>query len=215
VADTDIKLETLAPRADVTAVVAIFYGGRGWTFTQAGNYTITALYRNPLDRSANPVRSNPLSISVALGNGAGEFLIKDDAGEEAGKFLLWQQGDHLRKGIRRLTDLIERYPDSPLADYAQLALGLNLSRAFKDYSIGQVRKPDYELARRYLQKVQPTRLPINLQVENTLAQARSAGKLGHTDEARRLVQQAKQLAGDRPYLLSRFEEILSRTPELR
>ncbi|WP_447978401.1 hypothetical protein [Candidatus Nitrospira bockiana] len=213
IADSEIRLEPLAPRAEVSAVVPIFYGGRGWTFTQPGDYTIQAVYTNPVRRSM-PVRSNPLSITVQR-HAAGEFLMKGEAGEEAGKFLLWQQGDHLRKGLRRLTDLIEQYPDSPLGDYARLALGLNLSRSFKDYSIGQVRKPDYEVANRYLQKVEPARLPASLQIETHLAHARSLLQLGRGEEARRLVDDARRIAGDRTPLLSRLKEVLRRHPELR
>ncbi len=210
IADVDVGQEELSPNSEVSGVFPIFYGGRGWTFKEPGTYSISAIYRDPTKKDAPPIRAQPLIINVIQEDGSGLFLMTGNGGHQAGKFLLWHQGDHLRKGIRRFEDLLEKYPNSVLGDYGRLALGRNLSRPFKDYSIGHVRKPNYKAANRYLENVRQERLPRNLQIEKYLAQARISLNLGMKEQVQEFLGDAREIAGNKSYFKFRIEEVTTR-----
>lgn len=128
------------PGEEIAAAFPIFYGALGWTFDRPGTYRVTAEYRHPSRAHGEPVRSVPVAVTVAGEAGIGALLMTGtSASEEAGKFLLWQRGDQLQAGQALVSDLFKTYPDSPLADYALLALGRNLSRSFRNYAAGRIR----------------------------------------------------------------------------
>ncbi|MEJ7636527.1 MAG: hypothetical protein WKF75_00695 [Singulisphaera sp.] len=120
--------ERLAPGESVQDVAKIFYGGQGWTFQQPGKYEITATYQSN-------VRSNSLAITVvepedrAARRAADLFLGSD----EAGRFLLLEGGDHLSGGMRHLKQVVEEFPETPHANYANYALGSNLLVDFANF----------------------------------------------------------------------------------
>ncbi|HJU05015.1 MAG TPA: hypothetical protein VJ692_07650 [Nitrospiraceae bacterium] len=215
-ADAIDTRKRLRPGEEVAAVFPIFYGGRGWTFPLPGAYRIMAVYRGPVHEDTEPVRSNAAAIEVMEGHGAGAFLMRDSlAGDEAGKFLLWQRGDHLRAGIAHLLTLIETFPDSPVSDYALLALGRNLSRGFRNYSLGRVRQPDCAAALDYLEKVRTERLPPYLQIQNHLDQARCLMRVGQPVQARALVDRTEQGASDRAEFGLLFQQAFRLEPALK
>ncbi len=196
--DVDTPIEDLGRGAEVSAVFPVFYGANGWTFRQPGDYTLQAVYHAGAQNKTDALRSNSLTITITPGGAAGEFLFElEEASHEAGKFLLWQSGDHLRKGIARLESLLDQFPDSLLADYVQLALGINLSRSFTNYAAKSVRPPDYGAALAHLQKVRENQLPSYLKVQRRLAQARCYVRLGKHREARVLLRQTRSLIGER------------------
>lgn len=215
-ADAIDARKRLGPGEEVAAVFPIFYGGLGWTFRQPETYSISANYRDSAQRPREPLRSNRVTVGVAEESGAGTFLMSDTvAGDEAGKFLLWQRGDHLHAGLAHLTNLLNTFPDSPVTDYALLALGRNLSRGFRNYSIGQVRQPDCAAALGYLQKVRTDRLPTYLQIQKNLDQARCLIKLGQQVQAREFTDQAERLGGDRIEFRPLFQQAVRLEPALR
>src|SRR5262245_54478671 len=101
--DVAIAVRDLAPGASITAVNEIFFGGMGWSFRGPGNYEITATFRSP---GVAQVTSDRVTVRVAEGDGAGRFLFNTEPATqlEAGKFLVWQQGDHLRRALRVLPE---------------------------------------------------------------------------------------------------------------
>ena len=188
----------LAPGETITAVFPIFYGALGWTFDRPGTYRVTAEYR-PLDGAQrNWIRSPAVDVTVGEEAGGGASLMAGtSASEEAAKFLLWQRGDHLRAGQALLTNLLAQHPDSRLADYARLAFGRNLSRSFRDYTVGQVRQADCEPALAYLQKVRSERLPDYLQIQQRLDEARCLITLSRPADARASMEQVERLRAGR------------------
>jgi len=46
--------------------------------------------------------------------------------------LLFEGGDHLVNGIKNITELAEKYPNTVLGAYANASLGIHLSKDFKD-----------------------------------------------------------------------------------
>ena len=153
----------LAPGEAVVAIFPVFYGALGWTFDRPGTYRVTAEYRPQGASQQDRIRSHAVSVTVTDEHGAGASLLTgSSAGEEAAKFLLWQRGDQLQAGQALLTGLLTQHPESPLADYALLAFGRNLSRSFRNYAVGKIREADCGSALTYFQRIRSDRVPVFL-----------------------------------------------------
>ena len=200
--DTDEQHTELLPGAMVASVIPIFYSARGWTFSEPGDYYLRAIYQSEGDTNESIVASDKVKVTISdTDMGPGQFLIKDEkASDEAGKFLLWQSGDHLRRGIAHLQNMVDRYPKTSLADYVWLAIGRNLSREFKDYSANRLRPPNYGEAMKYLKKVNEKKLPKHLVVRKRLAEAKVQIGLGNKATAREILEKTKQMIGNTPEL---------------
>lgn len=109
--DVDKGVKPLAAGQELAAVIPIFFGALQWTFPQAGTYIVTATYRHGHTAHGYPIRSNSISLSVSSGDGASRLLMESSpTGEQAGKFLVWQQGDHLHQGLDRLKRWSRPFP---------------------------------------------------------------------------------------------------------
>jgi hypothetical protein len=214
IADSEVAPEDLAPGAEIAEVAEVFFGGSGWTFETPGSYVLTATYEAP---GGPQLRSAPATLRVTEGDGAGRHLLSAEAStlREAGKFMVWQQGDHLRRAQTHLTGLIEQYPESRVADHARLALGINLSQSFYDATAAGVRPPRPEEALGLLDAIDEERLPDVLRLRLQLARARSLAALGRDDEASAAVRAARLLAAGRPALQSVLQQQLETEPQLR
>ncbi len=205
----------LAPGEAVVAVFPIFYGALGWTFDRPGTYRVTAEYRPQAGAQRERIRSSAVDVTVADEAGVGASLLTDgSAGEEAAKFLLWQRGDQLQAGQALLSDLLRQHPDSPVADYALLAFGRNLSRSFRNYAAGKIRQADCEPALKFFQRVRSDRLPVFLQIQQRLDEARCFIKLSHPAEARDSIRRAEQLRDGRPECHLLFQQAIRLEPAL-
>jgi len=199
--DSDAPRRNLPAGAEVAEVFPVFYGGRGWTFKALGQYTLTATA--PVTSKGRPeqaiVRSAAVTITIEAGPTVepGRLLMEGVQGDEAGKFLTWNSGDHLRKGTGRMLSVMERFPESPLNDYIAFALGKNMSRPFKDYSIPRLRPPDCSTAAVYFKRVRPNSLPSFLQIQMHLAEARCAAVAKDIEAKRRALEEARRLIGAR------------------
>jgi len=196
----DSAMQQMAAGESLSAVFPIFYGGRGWTFQETGEYRISAVFSDPSDGKVL-VESAAVSLTVTAGDGSGAYLINESkASSEAGKFLLWQQGDHLRAGIVHLQGLVEHYPQSVNADYARLAFAHNLSKPFRDYSIGTLRKADPDAAMKYIEKVDPGRLQPYLKVDKIVTESRSLMLQGNKSKAQSVLKKADPILKQQPAL---------------
>lgn len=220
VLDDDAPPGDLAPGEELSEVFPIFFGSQGWTFSQPGEYSLQAVYRSPARGQGEPVRSNSLKVTVTRGDGAGEFLINSgEASRQAGKFLVWQSGDHLRKGVALLESLLERFPGSVLADYASLALGRNLSQPFQDYSAGRVRPPNCPAALEHLRRVRDAQLPPYLRIHKNLSHASCLVRLNEKRAARTVLAETRKAIDSntafRPLLerFARIERAAAETPQ--
>ena len=196
----------------IGAVFPVFFGAEGWTFTEPGKYLITAIYETPFAKGqVAQVKSEPISILVEhTSEGSGEFLIEDgEASFEAGKFLTWQAGDHLMSGQERLEALLERWPDSLLANYANFAFGKSLSEPFADYRVNAIRPADCERAMSLLAVVDENLVSRHILLLTNIAQARCELNSENWDAAREHLARSKELAGDLP----EYEAILGRVNE--
>jgi hypothetical protein len=214
--DTVQARTSLAQGEEIAAAFPIFYGALGWTFHRPETYGIIAGYRSSRGAHQVRVQSNPVSVTVVDEGGPGSLLMNGTSvGEEAGKFLLWQHGDHLEAGQALLTDLLKTFPGSPVADYTLLAFGRNLSRSFRNYAVGRIRPPDCEAALAYFRKVRSERLPVLLQVQQYLDEARCLARLSKPAQAGEALKRAEQLGGDRPEFRLLFEQAIRLEPALK
>lgn len=207
---------SLAPGEVVAAAFPIFYGSLGWTFDRAGTYRVTAVYRRSGGTQEGAVRSNTVNVTVEDEGGIGTPLLeKTPAGEEAGKFLLWQRGDHLQAGQALLTKFQQQYSSSPVVDYVVLALGRNMSRHFRNYALGRIRQRDCAAALQYFHQVRSERLPALLQVQQRLDEARCLIAMSQPDRAQETWREAETLSGGRPEFQLLFQQAARLEPALR
>lgn len=207
-ADVETPTANLPPGGELSSVFPVFFGGRGWSFRSPGSYGLTAVLEG---LPGGALRSETVTIRVEEGDGAGRYLFETAAADqlETGKFLIWQHGDHLRRAHATLEEIIAKYPQSPLASYGELAIGLNLSKPFRDYGLGRVRpsRPDAALER--LRRVDGEVLPEVLRIDRSLGLARSYAELDQPAEARQALEGARQDAAGKAAL----EEMIRREIE--
>jgi hypothetical protein len=209
-------LSQLAPGQELAVVVPIFFGALQWTFPQPGAYTVTVEYRHGKTTHDHTLSSKPIRLSVSAGDSASQLLVDSSrASEDAGRFLVWQQGDHLQQGLDRLKTLVTTFPDSHLANYVRLALGHNLSRPFRNYSIGKTRPQDCVGALNYLQEAHDDRLPPYVQIQKLLDETRCQHATGRSTQASELLARARQLAGKHTEYESLFTQAFRLEPRLR
>lgn len=214
-ADAVHSRTALAPGAAVAAVFPVFYGALGWTFDRPGAYRVTAEYRPQGGSQPDWIRSRAASVTVVDEHGVGSSLLTgSSASEEAARFLLWQRGDQLQAGQALLTGLLTQYPESPLADYALLAFGRNLSRSFRNYAVGKIRQADCEPALSYFQRVRTERLPVFLQIQQRLDEARCLISLSRPAEARSSMERAERLRAGRPEFTLLVQQAIRLEPAL-
>lgn len=196
--------DPLPPHRVRAAEVPIFYGGGGWTFDVPGTYGVRAVYRDPNRRFE--LEAVPLQVVVSEGDSASRELFADpEAADQAGRFLVWQGGDHLQRGIALLKAIVVQHPRSPLAVHARVALGISSSRDFADYTVGRLRPSECWSTLHYLEGTPTDRLPASIRLRRTLAEAHCRVWAGDEDAARRLVRQASRTGRDRTDLQDLFE----------
>lgn len=109
----------------------IGYGRNGFYFDQPGTYRIRAVY-SALDGSQ--VVSNIHTLRVRYPVTAAEQELADlFLGEEQGMllYLLGSDAESLTNGNNAFQEVLARYPNHPMANYARLVLGVNAGREFK------------------------------------------------------------------------------------
>lgn len=136
----------LSPGEVISATAKIFFGNKGWLFTEPGSYRIQASH-TALD--GGPIVSNELDIEIAsptteAHRAAAEVMLTS----EVGLFLLWNGGDQLQDARASLQQISDQFPETVYAGYADFALGMNLS-----VSQGE-RSADLEQATAYLERAE-------------------------------------------------------------
>jgi len=203
IADNDsTAYQQLASGETIGDIFAVFFDASGWVFREPGTYQLDAKYRT-VDRPnvVSEVASNSITITIEEtpdGSGKGLVASGDPASFEAGKFLLWQSGDHLVQGQARLAEIVEQYPESVLSSYARFALGKNLSQPFTDYGRGVTRPADCRGSSEYLGAVKTAQISENTQIQRLVAQYRCNVRLGDEDSAESAVGEVRDLMQNRP-----------------
>lgn len=162
-ADTIIPNKNSSSNEKLEQVLPIFFGSNGWTFPRPGTYQLALQYEHKSATNVIQIESEAISVMVNNEEATSEILVNDSMSSiAAGKFMFWQQGDHLTEGILKLNKLVEQHPDTILANYARLALARNISRGFRNYAVGKFRKADCQLALELFSRVKAQQLPTYL-----------------------------------------------------
>ncbi len=110
----------------------IHYGRRGFSFDRPGQYELRALFAQPSGRVAV---SNVASIRIVAPRSPVDRHISELLGRDAqvGRLLSLMGSDAgaLEGGDERLSQIVNRYPDHPVAVVARLAQAANLAHGFK------------------------------------------------------------------------------------
>ena len=129
---------------------------RGHVFDQSGLYKIRGIYY-ALDGSVVLSEADTIRVATPLtreDQEVADLLMGDDQGMLL--YLLGSDSGYLQNGRKALETIAEKYPEHPLAVFAQLARGVNATRAFKtvssDYQVS-VRQPMIDDAKKCLSAV--------------------------------------------------------------
>lgn len=199
---------TLAKDQVVRGPARIFFGGKGYTFAQPGDYKVSASYRGST--------SNQLTVTVRSPAGAAEqsqaSKILDHP--EVGMFLMLEGSDELDDGLAQIRAMTADHPDSLLTAYLQYAEALNLSRPARNFVTGKARPAKHTEAIGILNGLKERQLPAVYQfaVYRTLAESLEA--TGKKAEARAALQEfEKKLdasARMKPFFTERVTQELER-----
>jgi hypothetical protein len=144
------KTMKLDPGKSIHGNAKIFYGSIGYTFPDPGVYKIKAVYHG-LVYPSKVIESNIIEVKIrAPKNKEEEEQVNLIKGEEQALFLLFEGGDHLVNGIKNITELAEKYPNTVLGAYANASLGIHLSKDFKDLVQNKIRKPNIDSSNKFL-----------------------------------------------------------------
>lgn len=155
-----------------------------------------------------PININPSAI--------GEKLIGGDVAEaeETGKFLTWQSGDHLEKGISRLQGLAQENSDSALASYIFAAFAHQFGEPFANYIKGEVRPLNCDIAMTYLRLVNENDITEYIHLQNAVVSTHCMLLNNEWEAAEMELGIARELAGGLPEYrdimrrVARFEKYL-------
>lgn len=205
-------LASLAPGDAVANVVPVFFGANGWTFREPGRYSIVAVYSAADGRGRREsVRAEPVAVGIESAPVAAPDVGRgEEASFQAGKFLLWQQGDHLEEGRAYLRGFAERAPDAVVTEYIHAAFARSYSDSFMDYRTKTVRPPDCDRAMSHLSESRFERVGAYIRIQNAIARLRCATRRGDRAAAERHLERARTAAGDHPAyagLLARAADI--------
>jgi hypothetical protein len=206
---------TLASGESVHAEVKLFFGAEGWTFEQAGEYVVRADY--PADALVSNRRLKSPEVTLTIEEPASEMAQRASdlmRGTEQGLFLLFNGGDHLRKGRESLEKVAQEAGTTPFAPAAQLALG----RSALEPTLaapGVTTRPAARLdeAQRYLEPTLDSDLPAlsRLWAQEALAEALVTND--QVSEAEAVRQRTIEVLGDEKTTSQELRKL--RTPSRR
>jgi hypothetical protein len=191
--------------ASASSVVPVFFGAAGWTFPVPGDYSLVTAITVP--GSTEPVRSQPVRLQVRPDPAGARLVRRTRGGFEAGRFLLWQSGDHLTAGRALLDSIAREAPRSPVAQHALFVEGRANSRSFSDFRARRVREPEPRRALETLGRADERALPRYVLIQKRLAEASSHIQLGEAGPARARLGQARQLIASDPAFAPLAEQV--------
>lgn len=189
----------LNPAQTVGTNFPVFFGSHGWYFTEAGEYLISANLKIPAEKGFSSFNSEPVRLTVKPSE-AGDFLLSHEGGSrfDAGKFLLWRSGDHLRNGSALLDVVSKRFPDSALASYIFAAHAQNYSEPFANYQLGKVRAADCKAADPYRKSINKGQVSPNILIEDQISQAKCYAETRSWKEAAKALEVGETLCNNKP-----------------
>jgi len=190
---------TIKPGASIGSSFPIFFGNDGWSFKAPGNYQVKAMLTVPYDGQYATYESKPMNLEVTDSR-VGKALFETDErlSFEAGKFLVWRRGDHLKRGQNQLVKVAIKNRDSALATYVWAAFATSFSEPFADYNKGAVRAPNCRSANDYRSQINYKLLPVNLQIEDSIGKAKCFAETKNWRGAQKELEQGLMLTNKQP-----------------
>jgi len=174
------RSRTLAPGGRLTAWVPLYWDRRGWFLRRPGSYSV----RSVLAIEDGRLESSHATVEVAASQSeaeerAAEILMSPEVGGS-----LLQGGTPGDKGWPKLSALLRKYPESRLAPYARLAIGMSRTHPFFDPTTKTFRKADCPRAVEDLQWALKRLEDALFAAKGTLALSQCLKALGRAGEAR-------------------------------
>ncbi len=132
------RTRTLAPGERVNAWIPIFADRRGWFLREPGAYRVRAL----LALEGIRIESSALSFQVMPGPGGADERAAGIFMSPAAARALSQGAAPGTEGWSSLETVAKEYPESRLAPYAQLAIGITRTQTVFDPETRTFKKPD-------------------------------------------------------------------------
>lgn len=132
------RTRTLAPGERVNAWIPVYVDRRGWFLREPGTYRVRAM----LALGATRIESDAVSFQVVSGPGATDERAAEILMSPAAARALAQGAVPGSEGWSNLSALLKEYPDSRLAPYAQLAMGISRTQTVFDPETKSFKKPD-------------------------------------------------------------------------
>jgi hypothetical protein len=146
-----LNIKKLKPNKSIKGEAKIFYGASGYSFREPGVYHVRATYNGIFKKPNEIIDSNKIEVKIK------EPLTQEEKeqvnlvyGDEQARFLMYEGGDHLLEGIKKLTELGTKFPNTILGGYANTALGVHLNKSFKNIPENKIRKEKPEEAESFL-----------------------------------------------------------------
>lgn len=140
-------VKTLSPGQVIRKEAKIFFGANGWTFTQPGEYMLKAIYMKEVE--SNEWHFSIMTPRDDIQRKVVELFL---GSQQVGYFLLFEGGDHLVEGKKRLEIAASRFSQNELGIYANFVLGANLLQDFANFKEKRLRKANPALALEFLEK---------------------------------------------------------------
>ena len=182
-ADAIIPRLELGPGESVYGDALLHYGAAGWTFAEAGTYQVRAAYRGRRFVS-DPVTLEVSEPSSSLETEHGRLVLGEP---EVGRFMIFEEGDHLKEARAVLGELSESEESSVHRRYAAYMLGTALSKSFADFGVGRLRPADRPRANRYLESVRDELPSFYFTAKAYLLLALNHSRLGEEETAGEVV----------------------------
>jgi hypothetical protein len=120
VVDSMPRPVSLNPGKSISGTATLVYGSHGLTFNSLGQYKIKATYNGLVDKPNEEIQSNIVEVNIRPPQNEQEKdqtnLIMEEP--EAALFIQLGGGYQFKNGIKSLTELASKYPESDLAGYA-------------------------------------------------------------------------------------------------
>ena len=201
IADSNLHTLILEPGKSITESIKIFYGGNGWTFDTAGKYQIRSVYKGITGNIAEKIDSDVIEINVLPPKNEQEKeQVNLIMGKEQGKFLLFESGDHLTNGISSLQNLVNKFPESQLSNYANYALGKNFAVDFKDFQKGRIRKAEPQKSITHLNKIKDKEIGSYFKKETFFTLSEMFKKSNNISAAKKILDEFLQTYSNDPKL---------------
>jgi hypothetical protein len=171
-------VKTLAGGGVIRKEAKIFFGANGWTFTTPGEYTLKAVYMKEIE-------SNEWPISIVTPYGGKHQEIADHfmGNPEVGYFLLFEGGDHLEEGKKRLELAATMLANNEFGVYSSFVLGANLLQDFANFKEKKLRKANLELAVNFLERARAKTFSFHQAVYTHVYLEEAYRKMGQPERA--------------------------------